>query len=481
MTKSRLVFIPAPGMGHLVSTVEFAKFLIDHDHRFSITVFVVKAPGATNVDAYTDSLTSSPNFPKRLQLIHLPIHESQSAPYLHQLVQNSIPLLKQALFDLIQESHSNPDSPRLAALVVDMFCTAMIDVANDLGVPAVVFYTSGAAYLGLMLHLHALREQGIYDTTAPNFKDSGTELIIPSFANPVPANVLPSGVLEKEWEGFVDEYVRGLRKSNGIIVNTLEELESQAIHSLSEGGTRIYPVGPILSAKDDERRQQGSDIIEWLDDQPESSVLFLCFGSRGCFGQDQVREIASALENSGVRFLWSLRKPPREGSKGITDYSDPEEVLPAGFLDRTAGIGKVIGWAPQARVLGHKAVGGFVSHCGWNSILESVYFGVPVATWPLYAEQQANAFELVRELKMGVEISLDYRVNFKNGSNSGMISGERIEKGIEEVMKRESERRRKVKEMSELSRKALMEGGSSFSHLGRFIDDVLNNRMLNLS
>ena len=115
-----------------------------------------------------------------------------------------------------------------------------------------------------------------------------------------------------------------------------------------------------------------------------------------------------------------------------------------------------------------------MSHCGWNSVLESVYFGVPIATWPLYAEQQPNAFLLVRELKMGIEISLDYRMDVKTGSRSGLISAERIEKGIKEVMEIESEKRKKVKEMSELGRKALLEGGSSYAHLGRFIDDVLN-------
>lgn len=475
MKKSRLVFVPAPGMGHLVSTVEFAKLLINQDQRLSITVFVLKSPGSTSVDAYTDSLTASPNFPERLHFVHLPTDES--APYLHDLIQNNIPLIKQAVSDLVQQSQSDPDSPRLAAFVVDMFCTAMVDVANELAVPTVVFYTSGAAFLGLMLHLHQLGEQGVLDMTMPDFKDSGTELAIPSFENPVPANVLPSVLLEKQWEEFVDNYVKGLRKAKGIIVNTFEELESHAVRSFAQGHTRIYPVGPILSAMDDEKAQQRSDVMEWLDNQPESSVLFLCFGSRGCFGEDQVREIARALENSGVRFLWSLRKPPPEGSKNIADYSDPAEVLPEGFLDRTAQIGKVIGWAPQAQVLAHEAVGGFVSHCGWNSTLESVYYGVPIATWPLFAEQQTNAFELVRELKMAVEISLDYRMAFRRESEPGVISAERIEKGVEEVMERESERRKKVKQMSELSRKALKEGGSSYAYLGRFIEDILNDRM----
>ncbi|KAK4277683.1 hypothetical protein QN277_015643 [Acacia crassicarpa] len=216
--------------------------------------------------------------------------------------------------------------------------------------------------------------------------------------------------------------------------------------------------------------------MEWLDNQPPLSVLFLCFGSKGYFDeQGQVTEIARALERSGVRFVWSLRKPPPKGMfEAPRDYLNLEEVLPEGFLERTAEIGRVIGWAPQSQILSNKAVGGFVSHCGWNSVLESIYYGVPIATWPIDAEQQLNAFQLVRDLKMSVEISLDNRREFGDVRRSGMVSAERIERGIRQVMEKESDVRKKVKHMSEISKRALMEGGSSYSHLGRLIHDTLN-------
>lgn len=123
-------------------------------------------------------------------------------------------------------------------------------------------------------------------------------------------------------------------------------------------------MGPIINL--DNGAEENSDIVGWLDDQPPSSVVFMCFGSLGNFDEIQVKEIALALERTGHRFLWSLRRPPspEQTSRAPGDYEDPGAVLPEGFLQRTAGIGKVIGWAPQVEMLAHGAVGGFVSHYG---------------------------------------------------------------------------------------------------------------------
>ena len=119
-------------------------------------------------------------------------------------------------------------------------------------------------------------------------------------------------------------------------------------------------------------------------------------------------------------------------------------------------------------VLAHEAVGGFVSHCGWNSILESLWHGVPVATWPVYAEQQINAFELVRELELAMDLKMDYRM--ENAQN--LVVAEEIEKAIRCLMDTENPTRKRVQEMKEMSRKAIENGGSSFISLGRFIEDM---------
>ncbi|CAI0542095.1 unnamed protein product [Linum tenue] len=334
-------------------------------------------------------------------------------------------------------------------------CTAMMDLGSELGVPPYVFYPSGANFLGFMLELQALHDEGKLGDLA-ELKDTESEMAIPSLEKPLPCKFLPSVVVEKEWLPLLIDNTRRLREARGIVVNTFLELETYALGSVSVAGNPpVYPVGPLAV-------QGNEEVMEWLDNQPAASVVFLCFGSMGSFGKEQVTEIAVALERCGQRFLWSLRRSPEAG-----------EVGPPRFLDRVSGIGKVIGWAPQTAVLRHVAVGGFVSHCGWNSVLESIWFGVPVGAWPMYAEQQLNAFQLVEELGLAEEIKMDYRWD-----GGMMVTAEEIEGGIRRLMAAENDEGRKrktVKEVSEMSKKALTEGGSSCSSLSRFIQDVIDN------
>jgi UDP:flavonoid glycosyltransferase YjiC (YdhE family) len=138
----------------------------------------------------------------------------------------------------------------------------------------------------------------------------------------------------------------------------------------------------------------------------------------------------------------------------------------------TREIGMICGWAPQVEVLAHKAVGGFVSHCGWNSILESLWHGVPIAVWPMYAEQQINAFQMVRDLGLAVELKLDYR---RGGE---LVVAEEIEKAVKCLMDGESEVRKRVKEMSGKSTNAVVNGGSSYASLGQLIETILGNNVV---
>ncbi|CAK7345136.1 unnamed protein product [Dovyalis caffra] len=480
MKKSELVFVPSPGVGHLVPAVEIAKLMVNRDDRLSITVLVMKHPPLdTKINEYIKSVSAS--ISDHIRFVYLPSEEQTNSGinFLSLFIESQKPHVKNVVSKLVQ-SESSSESPQLAGFVVGMFCTTMIDVADEFGVPSYIFFASSAVALSLMLYMQALNDEKNVDTT--EFKDSDAEFMLPGIINPVPAKVLPSVVFNKDWHPIYFGNARRFKEAEGIMINTFLELESHVINVFSDGKTPpLYPIGPILNLKGDghdvgsAETNKNKDIMEWLDGQPPSSVVFLCFGSMGSFGEEQVKEIACALEQSGYRFLWSLRQPPPKGKMGFpSDYASPEEALPIGFLDRMAEIGKVIGWAPQVAILSHPAIGGFVSHCGWNSILESLWFGVPIAAWPLFSEQQLNAFEMMIELGLAVEIKMDYRKDFR-AENEMVVSGDIIEKGIRSVMEQDSEIRKKVKAMSEVSKKALLDGGSSHSSIGRLIEDVLNH------
>lgn len=478
MEKVELVFIPSPGIGHLVSTVELAKLLIERDQRLSITILIMKLPFDTKINTYTQSVSSDPT--RGIKFVNLPQDENPNSEIIspHTLFSGFVEGHKARVRDAVAEL-TRPESTRLAGFVIDMFCTTMIDVANEFGVPTYVFFTSSAAILSLLFHFQALCDEGNYDVT--EWKDSVTKLTIPSFINPVPAKVLPTAILDKGESTWLLPLVRKFREVKGIMINTFSDLESHAIKSLSEGNNPpVYPVGPILNLKiDDDENPKSRTILEWLDSQPLSSVVFLCFGSMGSFEEDQLKEIALGLEQSGCRFLWSLRRAPPKGTFEFPEeYSNTDEVLPEGFLKRTSEKGKVIGWAPQVAILSHRAVGGFVSHCGWNSTLESVWCGVPIAAWPLYAEQQMNAFQIVVELGMAVEIKMDYRKSFKPDNEMVIVTANEIENGIRRLMTKSDESneiRKKVKEMKEKSRMALSRDGSSSPSLKQVIEEVIEN------
>ncbi|XP_047314874.1 UDP-glycosyltransferase 71A15-like [Impatiens glandulifera] len=481
-----LVVIPFPGIGHLVSLLEMAKLLVDRDTRLTANVIVINMPEGPPIDITSIKQSISTD---RIRFIEIPKDERDStrevmkntATSFTNFIGTQIPFIQDAITThVIKRSGSG----RLIAFLVDMFCVSMMDVAEqDFRVPSYIFFPSNASLLGLSNHLLTLSDNG-QDIT--DFNGSDAELDVPAFPIPFPAKVLPWRVMDKNGgsAAYLD-LVRSLRRAKGIVVNTFYDVEPEAIEAIlnDEGSPPIYPVGPILNLNKSVGEKR-DDIVQWLDQQPPSSVIFLCFGSMGSFEDAQVKQMAIAIERSGHRFLWSVRRPPTSsgGKPWLTsEYNvlELEEVMPEGFFTRTAEIGKVIGWAPQVDVLGHKAVGGFVTHCGWNSTMESLWFGVPTASWPLYAEQQANAFQMIKVLDLAVEIKMDYRKNWTKGGEDIVVEAGIIENALRQLMDEENsienqDRRKRVKEMSEKSRKAVQEGGSSYLSLGRFIDDITN-------
>ncbi|KAK7300958.1 hypothetical protein RJT34_11811 [Clitoria ternatea] len=353
-------------------------------------------------------------------------------------MQSLVPHVK-ATIQNIQSSTSNP----VIGLVLDFFCVSMIDVGTDSGIPSYLFMPSNVGYLSFLLSLQKRQIK---------FNDSDPEFLVSAFSNLVPSSVLPDAVFNTEG-GYAAYYKisQRLRDAKGIIVNTFSELEQGYIDALFDGQSQtphIYAVGPLIDLKGGPHpnldQNQHESILKWLDEQPPFAVVFLCLGSRGSFDPSQTREIALGLRRSGVRFLWAMGFP-------TPTKDNAERTLPEGFLEwmEMEGRGLLCEWAPQVEIQAHRAIGGFESHCGWNSILESLWFGVPILTWPIYAEQQLNAFRMVKEWRLGVELRLDYR------RDSDPVMAEKVEKGLKRLMDKNNVVRKKVQGMKEVSRKAV--------------------------
>ena len=300
----------------------------------------------------------------------------------------------------------------------------------------------------------------------------GTFLHIPGLP-PLLATRMLQPLLDRDDPAYDDMlyFSEILAKSDGLLINTFDDLEPIAVRTIREGKCvpdgptpPVYCIGPLIAdAGEDERNDKPRHAcLSWLDRQPSQSVVFLCFGSKGTFSQAQVKEIASGLERSEQRFLWVVKNPP---SAVVADV-DLEGLMPEGFLERSKDRGMVVkSWAPQVAVLNHPSVGGFVTHCGWNSVLEAVVAGVPMVAWPLYAEQHLNKAVLVEFMKIAIGV--------EQRDEDMFVSGDEVERRVRELMENEEggrELRERSRKMREMAMAAWKDEGSSTTAVDKLAD-----------
>ncbi|TKW35276.1 hypothetical protein SEVIR_2G361900v4 [Setaria viridis] len=365
------------------------------------------------------------------------------------------------------------------AVVIDSPSADALDVARELGVPAYTFYGVNASTVAVFLQLPWFRAEG-----QPSFKELGDAPLEFHGVPPMPASyLLRETLLDPETEIYKQmmNLMRRNTEPDGILVNTFASLEPRATGALRDprillpGGEcrvpPVYCVGPLVaSGAAGAEAEDKHECLAWLDAQPERSVVFLCFGSTGAatHSEEQLREIAAGLRNSGHRFLWVVRAPvsgdtPRLFESGAD--ADLEALLPDGFLESTKGRGLVVKhWAPQVEVLRHRATGAFLTHCGWNSVLEGITAGVPMLCWPMYAEQRMNKVFMVEEGRVGVEMA---------GWEQGMVTAGEVEAKVRLVMEsEEGERlRARVAAHRDAAAVACKAGGSSRAAFGQFLSD----------
>jgi len=282
--------------------------------------------------------------------------------------------------------------------------------------------------------------------------------------------------LEQIRKNIYEEEIR----SSGVVMNSFQELETLYIESFEQiTGKKVWTVGPMclcnqdinaMAARGNKASLDEAQCLRWLDLMKPGSVTFVSFGSLACTAPRQLVELGLGLEASKKPFVWVIKA----GDK----FPQVEEWLAEGFEERVKDRGLIIrGWAPQVLILWHKAIGGFMTHCGWNSTIEGICAGIPMITWPHFAEQFVNERLVVDVLKTGVEVGVKAVTHWRQEQTEVTVTRDAVKKAVSKLMdggEAAEEMRTRAKEFGVKARQALEEGGSSYNNINILIQEMGN-------
>ncbi|GJN04591.1 hypothetical protein PR202_ga22154 [Eleusine coracana subsp. coracana] len=410
-SRPHLVFFPFPVQGHITPAFQLAR-LLHRRHGFDITFVHTEhnrrrllragGPGA---------LAGAPGFRFVAVPDGLSPSDEDAAQDIHALdssLQSTVPHL---LSNLLL---SSSDFAAAAAVVSDMdHCQQLI----------------AKGLVPLIVEIYADDEQlrnGYLDNTVIDW--------MPGLPKTMRLRDFPSFIRTTDRDNADLAFTLRIMECHrtvpsAVIFHTFEELESQVLNAMSALLPPIYAVGPLPPLLEEEQQQEEDTLLgssslskedrsclDWLDGNPPKSVVFVSVGSLVTPTKERLTEVAWGLANSGYHFLWVIRNDQRD------------ELLPPGFLAETEGRGRVTSWCSQEAVLRHEAVGAFLTHCGWNSMLESLCAGVPMLCWPFVVDQQPNSRLACMEWRAGLEVSDD-------------AVQEEVEAAVRQVMGEEEPRR----------------------------------------
>lgn len=485
-SQEHIVMLPYMAHGHLIPFLALAKQILNTtDNQFTITI--ASTPLNT---AYLRSLSP----PDQIRLASLPFDPSE-----HNLPPNgenteSLSLdkviklfaasttLEGSVLALVKTIVAQEGRPPLC-IISDQFLGWANRVATQTGTVNVSFATGGAygtsTYLSIWDHL-------------PHRKTNSDEFNVPGFPDWYKFHVtqlhkyIRTADGNDNWSRVFQPLIRLSCGSFGWLCNTAADIEPFGLEAFKNYTKQpVWCIGPLLPQGLLESipnrsflgRHSGRDsgispghCLQWLDSHTEGSVLYISFGSQNSITATQMMELAAGLEDSGIKFIWCIRPPFGFDMKG----EFKSEWLPNGFHDRIKDTNQgllIPGWAPQLDILCHKSTGAFLSHCGWNSVVESLSQGVPIIGWPLAAEQAYNSKMLVEEMGVGLEIARGLQ---------GSIDREGVRRVIDLVMENKSgkgkEMKKKAVEIGEMMRKAMSKDGSSVKAMNDFIESLYSAR-----
>ncbi|KAL2329885.1 hypothetical protein Fmac_017466 [Flemingia macrophylla] len=419
-----VMVLPFPAQGHVNPLMSFSKRLTKHGFRvtFVNTDFIHKrVASATNLVNLEGSAVRLVSVPDGLG----PLDDRNDLANLSLAILRVMP---SAIEKLIRDI--NGGSEKISAIVVDLNMAWALEIAHNLGLKGVVFCPSSAAIFVLQDNIPKLVQDGILDKhgfpiTKGKFQLSPAMPIMEEASFP--------------WYSMGD---------------TTVELEPGALNLCP----KILPVGPVLmESGGDELKSVGRlweedlSCLNWLDQKPPCSVIYVAFGSFTVFDLNQLKELALGLDLTNRPFLWVVR----ENASSSTKIAYPDEFK--------GTHGKIVNWAPQQKVLGHPSIACFFSHCGWNSTMEGVANGVPFLCWPYFADQLFDRAYICDVWKVGLGFDLDER---------GLISRWEIKKKVDQLLGDESMRGRS-KKLKEMVVRSIAEGGESHENFRKFEEWLL--------
>ncbi|KAK7320504.1 hypothetical protein VNO77_30037 [Canavalia gladiata] len=488
--KGYIVMVPFMAHGHLIPFLALARQI---QQRSDLNITIANTP--LNIQYLRSAISNTQTISSRNH-IHLAELSYNSAQHgLPPNIENTekLPLgdidklflsshsLEAPLRSLIAQITKQEGHPPLC-IISDVFLGWVRNVAKSCGIINIAFTTCGAygtlAYISIWSNL-------------PHRKTDSDDFYVPGFPQSYRFHrtqlhrYLREADGTDDWSRFFPPQIALSMKSDGWICNTVQEIEPLGLQLLRNYlQLPVWTVGPLLPPAElkGSKHRAGKEpgiateaCMEWLDLKDENSVVYICFGSQNTISASQMMALAEGLEESGKAFIWVIRPPFGFDMNG----EFREEWLPKGFEERMKDTKRgllVRKWGPQLEILSHRSTGVFLSHCGWNSVLESLGNGVPLIGWPLAAEQAYNVKMLVEELGVAVELTRTVE---------SVICGDEVKKVIDVAMDPEGkgkEMKEKANEIAEHMRIATTqrgeEKGSSVRAMDDFIRTILSSKDL---
>ncbi|THU66189.1 hypothetical protein C4D60_Mb05t11530 [Musa balbisiana] len=364
-------------------------------------------------------------------------------------------------------------NPPPSCVISDTMQYWTADMARELGIPRLMFSGSGGLF-------HLFRHLFLQNKSNDLVNNGAESVVLPGFPHHIELTraQIPGSLFLPEMAKFREEMMEEDCRSDGVVVNTFSDLEAPCIDQYQEViGKKVWTIGPMflcnrdaayIAARGNKASIDQAQCLRWLDSMQPSSVIYVSFGSLARTSPSQVIEIGLGLEASNCPFLWVIKAGNRS--------AEVETWLSQGFEERTSSRGLIIrGWAPQVMILSHPAIGGFMTHCGWNSLLEGIAFGVPMITWPHFAEQFLNEKLIVEVLRTGVAIGVKTITPWQADKDVVLVKKDDMVRAVSRLMGEGEEgeaMRNRSRELGHKARAAVEEGGSSCENVTLLIQQI---------